>query len=487
MTRAIVFADRFGAELRPLTEECPVALLPVAAKPVLVHCLEDLAVAGFHALTLVVSDHADQIKAALGSGARWGLSIHYALSRGEEPPAEVLQRIEGTDEDLLLLRGDVLRSPFLSPFLERVSRRPGVASQLLLGGQPVQVLYLPSGTPVNDRTAVVWHPDPAFPQTDTVPLPFEEGVYHALGDLPNYHRANLDAAAGRIPGLLLPGRQSAIGLTVGRHSKVSPRSFRQGVALIGSNCRVDSSAQFCGEVVVSDNVLIDREAEIQDSVILPDTYVGQLVHIRNAIVRGGELIRVDTGAQLRINDTFLIADLGANGTAEYFSRPLNKFAGSLLLLASLPLWPIASVLALLTHAGQPLRRTTLRGNRIELNEFGIRQRRNFTAWEFACNAPVLRYLPRLVAVARGDLKLIGTLPISEQQAAERVDDWQREADRAPSGLIGPSQLLLPRDATAEDIILSDALYARQRNLAKDLSLLGVGLRHLFRSGSWVAE
>lgn len=104
MTRVIVFADRTGAELQPLTEECPVALLPIAAKPLLMHCLEDLAMAGLNTVTLVISNHADMIKSTLGSGARWGLAIDYALSRGEEPPADVLQRLEAPADALLILR-----------------------------------------------------------------------------------------------------------------------------------------------------------------------------------------------------------------------------------------------------------------------------------------------------------------------------------------------------------------------------------------------
>lgn len=483
MTRVIVFVDRNGAELQPLTAECPVALLPIAAKPLLIHCLEDLAMAGLSAVTLVLSSHADEIKTTLGSGARWGLTIEYVLSRGEESPADLLQRLEPATGPMLILRGDVLRSPCLRDFLVKVPPDSDRSAELTLGNRRAAVLRVAPGFAADDVNAVGW-PPPDDERTSPSSVDCPAGAWYPLSDLANFHAANLDAAAGRIQGLLLPGRQTAIGLRVGRQSKVSPRSVRRGVALIGSNCRVDSGAVFEGVVVVSDNVLIDSEAEIQDSVILPNTYIGQLVHIRNAIVRGADLIRVDTGAQLQVSDTFLIADLGADGTAEYLAQPLNKVIGFLLFLASLPLWVSALVLATARNSRHPIRRKILRGNRIELNTFGIRTRRNFTTWEFACKAPILRYLPRLLAVIQGDLKLIGTLPITEQQAAERIDDWQRAADRAPSGLIGPSQLLLPPDATPEDVILSDALYARQRNFTKDLSLLAIGFRHLFCRRSW---
>lgn len=484
--RTIVFADRSGGELLPLTDDCPPALLPIAAKPLIIHCLEDLAMAGIRALTLVVSKHADLIKAALGSGARWGIAIDYVTSRGEEEPESVLQRMSVDEaQQHLCLRGDVLRSPAIATFLERIPADAENA-EMVLDGVSAQVLHLRT---IADREALdrlAWPPPAQTARGVNLPtIDVQPGRYHALATYADFHAANIEAVSGRIPGLILPGRSVALGLLVGRQSKVSPRSIRHGCALIGSHCRVDATAAFHGDVVVSDNVLIDRDAELCSSVVLPNTYIGQLVEIRNAIVRGSDLIRVDTGASLHVNDTFLIANLSEAGAGEYLLRPLNRLFALLLLIISAPLWPLAAALALWRQPRMPLTRARLRGNRIELNEFGIRQRRVFSAWQWHCGSPVLRFLPRLLAVATGDLTLVGTQPVTEAEAANRIEEWQREADRAPSGLIGPSQLLLPAEALEEDVILSDAVYARQRNLAKDLYYLALGVRKLFTREAWV--
>jgi NDP-sugar pyrophosphorylase family protein len=87
--RALVFADRQGVELAPLTENLPVALLPVAGKEVLVHCIEDLVGAGIRELVLVVSAHADRIEAALGDGRRWGAHFRFILSRRGRPRGDL--------------------------------------------------------------------------------------------------------------------------------------------------------------------------------------------------------------------------------------------------------------------------------------------------------------------------------------------------------------------------------------------------------------
>ncbi|WP_139556867.1 sugar phosphate nucleotidyltransferase [Methylotetracoccus oryzae] len=487
MTHVIVLADRCGRELRPLTERCPVALLPVAAKALLVHCIEDIGMAGLRDLTLVVSEHADLVRAEIGTGARWGLRIDYLPSRGEERPDELLGRLTlASDRPRLVLRGDVLRAPCLRNFLEALPSAASEPSHLVFADRRVGAIYLPAGVAGTPGVqTLAWNEIAADAAHDMGRQCASDGYHSALEDVAAYHRVNLDAACGRVPGLLLPGRQVAVGLTVGRHSRVSPRSLRQGVALIGSNVRIDSRAKLHGEVVIADDVLVDQEADIQDSVILPNTYIGQLVDIRNAIVFGAEILRVDTGAHLHVNDTFLVADLGRHGNLDYLMRPLNRLAGLVLLALSLPLWPVAAALVLLRNPTQPMKWLCLRGNRIELNEFGIRQRRAFRAVEWNCRPPVLRYLPRLFAVVSGDLRLVGTLPITEAQAVERIEPWQREADRAPAGLIGPSQLLLPGDALEEEIVLSDAVYTGRRSFRQNLSYLALALRTLFTRRAWL--
>jgi UDP-3-O-[3-hydroxymyristoyl] glucosamine N-acyltransferase len=47
--------------------------------------------------------------------------------------------------------------------------------------------------------------------------------------------------------------------------------LRQGVCLVGARCRIATDAELTGEVVISDDVIVDRRATINSSVILPHT------------------------------------------------------------------------------------------------------------------------------------------------------------------------------------------------------------------------
>jgi len=481
--KAVVFADRLGRELLPLTDRTCPALLPVLSKAVIEHTLEALADAGSREVLLVVSAHAEQFKQILGIGTRWGIQLEYVLSRGEEEPAALLQRLPAFPEaEFLALRGDLLRSGVIDQFLEQARQVPGALVQAVMGDKPAALCLCRNGG--RELTALAWPPNAAGAAACPV-VELEGTAVSYLESLTAYHQANLDAAAGRFPGLILPGRQLALGLTVGRGSKVSPKSLKQGVAFVGPGCRIHPDAELFGEVVISADVIVDRYATIRSSLILPGTYVGELVELNNAIVRSNDLIRVDTGAVLHVTDAFLLGDLQQDTLSAVLAVPLNRLLGFALLLLSLPLWPLALALSLLKSPSAPLHATRLRGNRSEIDDLGMRQRRTFTAWEWATTVPVLRYLPRLLGVIAGHLQVVGVTPLTPGQAEARTEEWERLGDQAPAGLIGPTVLNLPPEAPAEERLLSDAFYARQRTTMKDLQYLLQGLGALFSRRAWV--
>ncbi len=90
--RAIILADRSGAELAPLDQiACP-ALLEVAGKTVIEYTLEDLSEAGFRE-AIVVTSSLEAMRARLGDGERWGIRLRYLLVKADSEPASSLARV----------------------------------------------------------------------------------------------------------------------------------------------------------------------------------------------------------------------------------------------------------------------------------------------------------------------------------------------------------------------------------------------------------
>lgn len=134
----MILAAGRGERMRPLTDRVPKPLLPVGGKPLIVWHLERLARAG---LREVVINHAHlgaRIEAALGDGARWGLTIAY--SPEPEGALETAGGIAnalpllGPDEAFLVVNGDIFCDWDISQAANMLN--PGDLAHLVLVPNP---------------------------------------------------------------------------------------------------------------------------------------------------------------------------------------------------------------------------------------------------------------------------------------------------------------------------------------------------------------
>ena len=483
--KTFIFVNRADTGLEPLTRNTCAALLPVAGKAVIEYTIEDLARAGIRQVVIVASAHADRVEAQLGRGERWGMEFDYFPSRGGEHPASLLRRYaREITEPLLLVRGDVLRSS-IAGFIADAACQGGPLIEARIHGTAAGACLCRAGIGALD--GLDW-PHSVTPGTakPAKQIDLQDATWSALDSLAAYHRTNLDVAADRYTGLKLAGWARESGLTVGRGSLVTTPSLTGEHAFVGRGVRVHPEARLAGTSVVSDSCFIDSKASITDSIIMPGTYVGENIEIRNAIVNGNQVLRIDSGASYRVADRFLLTQMQHQG-ASLTARLANRMAGLVLLLLSLPLWPVAAAGALLKSPAAPLRRLRLRSNKYRLDERNETARDEFTGLEWAASAPVLRRLPLLLAVINGHINLVGTRPRPLDGAATGSTPWEDIASDSPAGLLGPVQLDLPGDAPAEEGLLNEIHYTQYRSLQSDLGYLLKGLRAMFSGRAWAAH
>ncbi|MFT5395699.1 MAG: MurNAc alpha-1-phosphate uridylyltransferase [Gammaproteobacteria bacterium] len=81
---AMILAAGRGERMRPLTDTLPKPLLEVAGKPLIVHQIEALSLAGIGTIVINTGRLGDQIQYHLGTGESFGVSILYS-AEGDEP------------------------------------------------------------------------------------------------------------------------------------------------------------------------------------------------------------------------------------------------------------------------------------------------------------------------------------------------------------------------------------------------------------------
>jgi NDP-sugar pyrophosphorylase family protein len=135
--RGVVLAAGLGLRLRPLTDEIPKPLLPVAGKPILAHTLDALARAGCEAVAINLHHLGKMIRAAIGDAHR-GMPIEYfdepeiLGTLGALPPMRDFLRPAGL---LILANGDSLCRWPVESLIAR-HRATGARATLLLATRP---------------------------------------------------------------------------------------------------------------------------------------------------------------------------------------------------------------------------------------------------------------------------------------------------------------------------------------------------------------
>ncbi|HKZ07796.1 MAG TPA: ATPase, T2SS/T4P/T4SS family [Methylomirabilota bacterium] len=185
--------------LRPLTRETPAALLHVGGRPLAELSMESIRAAGVRAAVVAVGPHAEQVEAFLGTGDRWGVALDYVRVRPREVDGVLLARL-GAElrRDLMVVRGDVVRSSVVDRFLTAASGRPGTSAWAAIGGVPAGLALVRRADPSwldlrGGGRYVAW-------EQAGRRIQFRDATLYRLETVADYHIANVRANALRAAG-----------------------------------------------------------------------------------------------------------------------------------------------------------------------------------------------------------------------------------------------------------------------------------------------
>lgn len=291
--RALVLAAGRGERLRPLTDELPKPLLPVAGRPLVVHTLEALRRAGCDAVALNLHHLGAAIRTALGDSWR-GLPLVYSEepellgTGGALPP---LAAFLGAAETVLLVNGDSLCRWPLAALLARHRRTRAAATLLVHRGAdprafgggvalargrvvafrpgalawaaaprhrvfagaaalaPELVARLPAGP--SDIVAALY--EPLLAAGETLAAVETGRPWHDLGTPRRYLEGALERA---LEGEPPRGRRLAPGAELGAGARLR-RSAVEAGARVGAGARVEGALVLPGATVGAGAVVID--------------------------------------------------------------------------------------------------------------------------------------------------------------------------------------------------------------------------------------
>jgi NDP-mannose synthase len=182
---AVILAGGKGVRLRPYTTALPKPLVPIGDQHAILEIvLRQLAGAGFTSCTIAIGHLGEIIRAYVGDGAQWGMSIDYAT---EESPlgtmGPLLTMRERLPESFLVMNGDVLTD---LDFGDVLTRHRSSGAPLTIAAYARQV-HIDFGVLTTEACRVV-----GFTEKPSVDYRVSMGVY-------GLSRTTLDGYAAGLP------------------------------------------------------------------------------------------------------------------------------------------------------------------------------------------------------------------------------------------------------------------------------------------------
>lgn len=109
---ALIIAGGEGERLRPLTNDRPKNMVPVAGKPIVEHQLEWLRSGGVTDVVFLCGYKAEVLESHVGDGSAYGLRVSYSLEKDPLGRGGALKqgwsRVLGVEETVVACNGDIL-------------------------------------------------------------------------------------------------------------------------------------------------------------------------------------------------------------------------------------------------------------------------------------------------------------------------------------------------------------------------------------------
>jgi len=301
--QAVIMAGGFGTRLRPLTMNIPKPMVPLMNRPLIGHIMHLLKQHNFTDIIVMLFFQPELIQGYLGDGSDFGAKITYLQPEVDLGTAGCVKFARNYINDtFLVISGDLLTDANLTEFYNFHKNLKGDATILLTKVQnplPFGIIMTDSnhritrflekpswGEVFSDRiNSGMYMLEPSilekipedqeydfsknlFPKMlneESTLLGFpDEGYWKDIGNLDEYLAVHQDCLSGKM--------------------SVHTEGNRKENVTFGSNTDISDSVEFAGTVVTGDNVKIEDEVYIQNSVIGDGTVIQKRARIINSVL-----------------------------------------------------------------------------------------------------------------------------------------------------------------------------------------------------------
>ena len=132
-----------------------------------------------------------------------------------------------------------------------------------------------------------------------------EGYVNRLRNREDLHRLMQDGLSGRCD-VRPVGAEVRPGVWCGRGAELDSAAAINGLAFIGAGSKLAAGCRIEGVSSIERNCEVDCGTVIDNSLVLPETYVGMALDVRNSIVGSEKIFNLDRNVEVKVSDARLI-------------------------------------------------------------------------------------------------------------------------------------------------------------------------------------
>jgi len=504
--RAVIIATGKTFDESPRSGDDVPELRPLLCRPFIEHVIEYLQSVGCDHFDVFLNNKPEHFRTILGNGERWGINLERHLVKDAVTPYHRIKSVvanNGQSEPVLLVHGN--RLPQLSEAFINDNQYSTTASVFFENSQTTtsNEIFPPAwaGTAL---VPIEWFNTIDTDSTEeTITQHFNRNQDNSTQandfiktlDARTYKsllEANLRVLNKKFTGLLLKTNEIEEHVWISRNVVLHPTAKILPPVFIAQDCRIEKNTIIGPGAIISENTVVDKYASVKNSVIMPDSYIGEALNIRDSIVNKNRMINTRLDADISLTEDFLLGSLVKKTQRPLRIRIPSFIAGFLLFVPTCPLIMLAAIIKKIHCQGSLFQKTEF----LQLPAVS-----DSSDWQTATlyhlcgetksrdiqtltgQKPLydffFRFLPGLISVLSGHMHIVGLPPRSPEEVKHLPKDWRDLYLKGKPGLITENFVVHGPAANEDDNYTAEIFYATRASLKHDFSLFVRYLRQVF--------
>ena len=330
--KAVILVGGEGTRLRPLTCNTTKAMVPVLNTPFLEHVIRHLARHQIKDIILAQGPLAQPIEEYFGNGSQFGVRLYYSVEDTPLGTAGAVKNAERyLDETFLMLNGDIFTDLDITAMIDFYRERKAKATIAVTPvddptayglietdaeGRITRFLEKPSWEEVTTNMInagiYILEPDILAQIPPQKEVSIERETFQQLlaqgkpmyaysspaywldmGTPEKYLKLHHDLLLGKALSLFSGGNATE-GIQIGSNSKINPSAEIKGPVLIGESCVIAQGAEIKGPTVLGPQCKVAEGATVEGAILWHNSKVGKKAILRNCIVASHSYIHEES-------------------------------------------------------------------------------------------------------------------------------------------------------------------------------------------------